>query len=130
MLKAPLICRFLVGLSLILLTLSFLMRQFSTRSLTFLFALSALLGFGIWQAQAQTPMVNSLLPARNAVAAPHSGLVTLGFSQSITAASAPNLRVYGSQVRGKRPGTISEGGTTKLSFAPTQAFAAGERVSG
>ena len=105
------------------------MRQFSTRSLTFLFALLALPGFGIWQAQAQTPMVNSLLPARNAVAAPRSGPVTVGFSQSITAASAPNLRVYGSQVRGKRPGTISGGGTAKLSFAPTQAFAAGERVS-
>ena len=114
MLKAPLICRFLVGLSLIILTLSFLMRQFSTRSLTFLFALSALPGFGIWQAQAQTSMVNSLLPTHNTIAAPRSGLVTSDFSQSIMAASAPNLRVYGSQVRGSRPGTISGGGTAKL----------------
>ena len=72
-------------------------------------------------------MVNLLLPARNAIPAPRSGPVTVGFSQSITAASAPNLRVYGSQVRGKRPGTISGGGTAKLSFAPTQVFATGER---
>ena len=93
----------------------------------FLFALLTLPGFGIWQAQIQTPMVNLLLPARNAIAAPRSGTVTVGFSQSITATSAPNLRVYGSQVRGKRPGTISGGGTAKLSFAPMQAFAAGER---
>ena len=93
----------------------------------FLFALLALPGFGIWQAHTQTPMVNLLLPARNAIVAPRSGTVTVGFSQSITATSAPNLRVYGSQVRGKRPGTISGGGTAKLSFAPTQVFATGER---
>ena len=95
------------------------------------FVLSLLLVAGLSQAtaQAQAPAVSSLLPARNAVAAPRTGPVSLTFTQAITAASAPALRVYGSQLRGKRPGTLSGGGTTTLSLAPTQSFAAGERVS-
>ncbi|MBD2723140.1 FG-GAP-like repeat-containing protein [Hymenobacter armeniacus] len=87
------------------------------------------LGTGQLPALAQAPTVTVLQPARQAVAAPRSGPVTVSFSQPISAASAPNLKVYGSQLRGKRPGTVSGGGTSILSFAPTQPFAAGERVS-
>lgn len=80
-------------------------------------------------ARAQAPDITTLAPARNSVAAPVAGPVAVGFTQAITAASAPNLRVYGSQRRGRRPGVLSGGGTANLSFAPTQAFAPGERVS-
>ncbi|UOQ98716.1 FG-GAP-like repeat-containing protein [Hymenobacter sp. 5317J-9] len=94
-------------------------------------ALGFLLVSGVGQlpAQAQAPTVTSLQPARQAVAAPRTGPVTVSFSQPISAASASNLKVYGNQLRGKRPGTVSGGGTSILSFAPTQPFAAGERVS-
>nr|WP_214607025.1 FG-GAP-like repeat-containing protein [Hymenobacter arizonensis] len=70
-----------------------------------------------------------MLPARHAVAAPRLGPVSLTFTQAITAASATNLRVYGNQARGRRPGTMSGGNTATLNFAPTQAFMPGERVS-
>ena len=80
-------------------------------------------------AAAQAPTIVSLQPVRNAVAAPRTSNVSLTFTQAITAASATNLRMYGNQLRGKRPGTLSGGGTATLSFGPTQAFAPGERVS-
>ncbi|MDO7877543.1 FG-GAP-like repeat-containing protein [Hymenobacter sp. ASUV-10] len=80
-------------------------------------------------ARAQAPVLLTRQPARNAVAAPRSGPVSLTFSQPITAASAANLRVDGNQLRGKRPGTIGGGGTATLSFTPSQSFAPGERVS-
>ena len=80
-------------------------------------------------ARAQAPAAISFEPARNAVAAPVAGPVVVGFTQAITAVSAPNLRVYGSLRRGRRPGTVSGGGTASLRFAPVQAFAPGEQVS-
>ncbi|GAB3860970.1 hypothetical protein GCM10028822_39730 [Hymenobacter terrigena] len=63
------------------------------------------------------------------MAAPVLAPVELTFTQPITTASAPGLRVYGSQRRGRRTGTLSGGGTSTLRFAPTQPFAPGERVS-
>jgi hypothetical protein len=80
-------------------------------------------------ALAQAPTITARNPARNAVAAPVAGPVTVQFSTVINAASAANVRVFGSQRRGLRPGTLSGAGTTSLSFQPTQAFAPGEQVS-
>ena len=73
--------------------------------------------------------VSSRQPARHAPAAPRSGGVTVGFSQAISAVSAPNLRVYGGWLRGKRPGTLSGGGSSTLTFVPSQDFAPGEPIS-
>ena len=84
---------------------------------------------GAHAAWAQAPTITAPAPGRHAVAAPPLGPVTVGFSQSITAASAPNLRVYGNQRRGRRPGALSGGNTAALGFAPAPAFAPGERVS-
>ncbi|WP_460576894.1 FG-GAP-like repeat-containing protein [Hymenobacter coalescens] len=79
-------------------------------------------------ARAQLSVV-SRQPARNAPAAPRNTALTLGFSQAVSAASAPNLRVYGTQLRGKRPGGVAGGGTSTLTFTPSQSFAPGELVS-
>ena len=80
------------------------------------------------RAQAQGPVVSALAPDRNAIDAPAAGAVTVGFTQAITAASAPNLRVY-SHLRGRRLGPVGGGGTASLSLVPTPIFAPGERVS-
>ena len=85
----------------------------------------ALLAPAAW---AQAPAITSLVPGRHAVAAPRPGPVEVNFTQPITAASAGGLRVYGGQLRGRRPGTLSGGGTTTRRFTPTQPFAPGERV--
>ena len=105
------------------------MQQLSTLSARLLFGLILVTAMGALEARAQAPAVTTLLPARQAVAAPRLGPVTANLTQAITASSAANLRVYGNQVRGRRLGTVSGGGTTSLSFAPAQAFAPGERVS-
>ena len=105
------------------------MQQLSTPSVRSLIGLSLVTVMSSLEAEAQAPAVTTLFPARQAVAAPRSGPVTVNFTQAITASSAANLRVYGNQVRGRRPGTVSGGGTASLSFAPAQAFAPGERVS-
>jgi hypothetical protein len=68
-------------------------------------------------------------PARNAINGSRTGGITTTFSVPVTAATAGGLRVFGSHRRGRRPGTLSGGGTTALTFAPTQAFAPGEQVS-
>ncbi|HET9501934.1 MAG TPA: FG-GAP-like repeat-containing protein [Hymenobacter sp.] len=74
-----------------------------------------------------TPL--ALLPGRNAVAAARTAAVQLTFPAAITAATAGDMRVFGNQLRGRRPGTLSGGGTATLSFAPTQSFAPGEQLS-
>ena len=73
--------------------------------------------------------VIAMQPARHAPAAPRTANVSLTFSQPITAATAPGLRVFGSQLRGRRPGTLAGGGTATLTFDPAQDFAPGELVS-
>ncbi|QNH61208.1 FG-GAP-like repeat-containing protein [Hymenobacter sediminicola] len=75
------------------------------------------------------PVVTSYSPTRNAPGIPRTAPVVVSFSQNITAATATNLRVFGSQLRGQRPGTLTGAGTSTLTFRPTQNFAAGEQVS-
>jgi len=79
--------------------------------------------------QAQAPTITARTPARNAVASPVVGPVSVQFSAPIDAATAANVRVFGNQRRGQRPGTVSGGGTTSLSFQPAQPFAPGEQAS-
>jgi hypothetical protein len=79
-------------------------------------------------AQAQVTVV-SRQPARHAAAAARNAVVAVGFSQPISAATAPNLRVYGSQLQGRRAGNVAGGGTASLTFTPAKAFAPGEAVS-
>lgn len=86
------------------------------------FAAALAAGVAGQTARAQVPTLLTRPPATNVVAAPRSGPVSLTFSQAITASPAANLR-------GKRPGTLSGGGPTTLSFAASQGFAPGERVS-
>jgi len=74
-------------------------------------------------------MATSLVPGRNAVAVARTAPIQLSFGAAITAATAGNLRLFGNQLRGQRPGTLTGGGTATLSFAPNPAFAPGEQVS-
>jgi len=78
---------------------------------------------------AQGPAVSALTPGRNAVSAPVNRPISLTFTQPIAAATANTLRVYGSQLRGLRPGSLQGGGTATLQFTPAQPFMPGERVS-
>jgi hypothetical protein len=61
-------------------------------------------------------VVSSRQPARHAGAAPRNAAVAVGFSQPVSAATAPNLRVYGSLRQGKRLGGVAGGGTASLTF--------------
>ena len=79
-------------------------------------------------AQAQVTVV-SRQPVRHAVAAARTAPVTVGFSQPISAASAGNMRVYSPLLWGKRAGSVTGGGSSVLTFAPAQPFAAGEALS-
>ncbi|MET4074605.1 FG-GAP-like repeat-containing protein [Hymenobacter sp. UYCo722] len=74
-------------------------------------------------------LLTSINPARNAPSAARSTAVTATFSAPITAATAGNLRVFGSQRGGRRTGTVTGGGTATLTFTPDQEFAPGELVS-
>ncbi|MBF9236173.1 VCBS repeat-containing protein [Hymenobacter sp. BT683] len=91
-----------------------------------LLAFSGMLLSGAAQAQVT---VTSRQPMGNAVSAPRNAAVTVGFSQPISAATAPNLRVYGAQRRGKLAGGVAGGGTAALTFTPAHAFAPGEVLS-
>lgn len=71
----------------------------------------------------------SAVPARNAANAPRSAAVSVTFARPIGSSSAANLRVFGARTRGRRPGTISGGGSNSLTFTPAQAFAPGEEIS-
>ncbi|UOR05096.1 FG-GAP-like repeat-containing protein [Hymenobacter aerilatus] len=77
----------------------------------------------------QTPKLVNTQPTRHSTNAPRAGAITLLFNQPIAAISANSLRVYGNQLRGLRPGTLSGGNSSTLIFTPTQHFAPGERVS-
>ena len=79
-------------------------------------------------AHAQTTIL-SRQPARSAVAASRTAPVSIGFSQAIAPGTAAGLRVYGSALRGLRPGTLAGGGSNTLTFSPTQRFAPGECIS-
>ena len=78
--------------------------------------------------QAQTTIL-SRQPARNAIAAGRTVPVSIVFSQAIAPGTAAGLRVYGSALRGLRPGTLAGGGSNTLTFNPAQSFAPGESVS-
>jgi len=73
--------------------------------------------------------VLSVSPARNAINAPRTGAVVATFAQPISSATAANMRVHGSQLRGRRTGTVTGGGSSTLTFTPTLPFAAGETVT-
>ncbi len=73
--------------------------------------------------------ITGVSPARNSPTTAAGAAVAVSFAQAITSASAAGLVVHGTQRRGRRPGTLSGGGTATLSFAPTQGFAPGELVS-
>ncbi|RZK44080.1 MAG: hypothetical protein EOO59_22080, partial [Hymenobacter sp.] len=74
-------------------------------------------------------MATSLVPGRNALAVARTAPVQLSFGAAVTAATAGNLRIFGNQLRGRRPGTLTGGGTATLTFAPSPAFAPGEQLS-
>ncbi|MDB5271012.1 MAG: hypothetical protein JWP58_4052 [Hymenobacter sp.] len=82
-------------------------------------------------AQAQAPVITSVIPMANARAAARTSPVTVSFSQPLTAASAGALKVFSAQrgglrSRGTTPAVVS--GNT-LSFAPTAYdFRPGETV--
>ncbi|GAB2853634.1 hypothetical protein GCM10027044_11510 [Hymenobacter ruber] len=82
-------------------------------------------------ALAQAPVITSVIPMTNAVAAARSGPVTVNFNQPLTAASAGALKVFSSQrgglrTRGTTPAVVS--GST-LSFTPSAYdFRPGETV--
>lgn len=73
--------------------------------------------------------VLSMTPARHAPSAPRTTPIAVTFAQPISSASAGNVQVQGSRLRGKRAGIVTGGGTSTLTFTPTQAFAPGEAVS-
>jgi hypothetical protein len=74
------------------------------------------------------PTVSTRTPVRNDLNAARTTNVSLTFSQAITAATADNLVVQGSLLRGKRPGTYTpaSGSSATVTFNPTQDFAPGE----
>jgi hypothetical protein len=79
-------------------------------------------------AQPLIPTVLTRTPGRNARnVAPTAG-VSLTFSEAISANTAPFLRIYGSQSRGKRAFTTTGAGLAVLSYQPLQPFAPGELV--
>jgi hypothetical protein len=69
------------------------------------------------------------VPARNALAVARNAVVGLTFPAAIGTGTAGNLRVFGNQLRGRRPGVLTGGGTASLSFDPDQDFAPGEQIS-
>ncbi|QNH62714.1 FG-GAP-like repeat-containing protein [Hymenobacter sediminicola] len=95
---------------------------------------SAPLLAGLWLAlgvatQAQNPTVSSLSPTRNATNVARTADVVPRFTLNISSASAGNLRVFGSQLYGRRLGTLIGQGSSILLFNPAQDFAPGEVVS-
>ncbi|MGI4875831.1 MAG: beta strand repeat-containing protein [Janthinobacterium lividum] len=84
--------------------------------------LSLLLGLlappNVVQAQAPTVTRVSLVPAANAIAAPRATTVQVPFSQNIDPATAPNIKVFSPQYRGRRTATASTSGST-VTLTPT-----------
>ncbi|QNP54304.1 VCBS repeat-containing protein (plasmid) [Hymenobacter qilianensis] len=76
------------------------------------------------------PAVVRLTPAGNSLnVLPGTG-VTASFSRAVNAATAgpAGLRLFGSQSLGLLPGTYAGGGTSMVSFTPSQALRAGEAI--
>ena len=74
-------------------------------------------------------LLTSITPTRNASAAPPNSILAATFTVPITAATAGNIRVFGSQRRGQRPGSLIGGNSRTLSFDPDQDFMPGEQIS-
>ncbi|WP_233636034.1 FG-GAP-like repeat-containing protein [Hymenobacter setariae] len=74
-------------------------------------------------------LLTGFVPGRNAIAAPRSQSISFTSNQAITTATAGNLRVFGNQLRGRRPGALTGGDTPTLTFDPAQDFAPGEQLS-
>ena len=74
-------------------------------------------------------LLTSVLPTRNAPAAPVGSTLAATFTAAITAATAGNVRGFGSQWRGRRPGSLTGAGSRTLTFDPDQDFMPGEQVS-
>ncbi len=75
------------------------------------------------------PVVTTVAPARNTVAADRSTTAQITFSEPMTAASADNVRVFGSLLGGRQAGTVTGGGSATLTFSPAQRYAPGEVIS-
>ncbi|WP_324673676.1 FG-GAP-like repeat-containing protein [Hymenobacter sp. GOD-10R] len=80
-------------------------------------------------AYAQTPVVTSLSPGRNARSAPRTTDVSATFSQPLrdNPSTRQALKVFSAQTGGKKAGTTTVSGST-LSFNPDKDFKAGETV--
>ncbi|RZL02363.1 MAG: hypothetical protein EOO62_22545, partial [Hymenobacter sp.] len=76
---------------------------------------------------AQTPVISSRAPARNALSAPATTAVSATLAQSLTASAAATLGVYSAKAGGKRKGSYSAADKT-VTFNPASAFQAGETV--
>jgi hypothetical protein len=96
-----------------------------SRGLLFLTMLGLVPGY---QAAAQAPTITSRTPARNAVAAPRVGPVTIMFSGPVGAATTGNIRMFGNLGQGPGAGAVSGGGTAAISLQPTRPFAPGEQL--
>jgi large repetitive protein len=103
------------------------------RNLFFCSVLLSLTGpLGPVTGQAQSPAVVAVRPTRHTNIAARTANVQVVFSQAISAASAAaptGLRVFGNQLRGRRPAVLRGGGTDTLTADPTQDFAPGEVLS-
>lgn len=79
---------------------------------------------------AVSPTVVQLTPAGNSLNVLPTAGVTASFSRAVSAATAggAGLRLFGSQSLGLLPGTYAGGGTSTVSFTPSQALQAGEAV--
>jgi hypothetical protein len=79
--------------------------------------------------------ITALTPARNALTAPVTTALALGFSQNIDASTAGNVRVFSAQYRGRRTAmaavstnTITLTPTVPANGSPVAAFLPGETV--
>jgi hypothetical protein len=79
---------------------------------------------------AVSPTVVQLTPTGNSLNVLPTTGVTARFSRAVSTATAgqAGLRLFGSQSLGLLPGTYAGGGTSTVSFTPTQALRAGEAV--
>ncbi|WP_324673661.1 FG-GAP-like repeat-containing protein [Hymenobacter sp. GOD-10R] len=99
------------------------------RSTSLIAGVTLLLAVGTETANAQAPIITSLVPARNARSAPRATNVTVGFSQALnnTTSTQQALKVFSQRAGGKKAGLSTVSGST-LSFNPTTDFKAGETV--